>query len=138
MKKIPAERVALIGIAVLLLIFGAGYFIKAQHAISRASWHAVFLTNGQVYFGKIEKENDENITLTRIYYLQVRDQQLQGSASASSTRPDLSLVKLGNELHGPTDEMRITRSNVLFTETLKSDSKVTQAIQSFESPAAAQ
>jgi hypothetical protein len=134
MKKMPAERLVLIGIVAVLLCFGAWYFVHAREALRQTAWHAVFLTNGQVYFGKIAKENDTQVVLTHIYYLQVRDQQLQGSTSASSTRPDLSLVKLGNELHGPTDEMRITRTQVLFTETLKSDSKVTQAIQSFESP----
>ena len=43
----------------------------------------------------------------------------------------ISLIKLGNELHGPTDEMRITRSHILFIEDLKNDSAVVLAIKTF-------
>lgn len=39
------------------------------------------------------------------------------------------LVKLGDELHGPKDEMRINRDQVLLWENLKGDSKVTDAIK---------
>jgi hypothetical protein len=55
-------------------------------------------------------------------------QTQEGTAAQSSTQSELSLVKLGNELHGPQDEMKINASQVLFTERLRSDSKVVDAI----------
>jgi hypothetical protein len=69
--------------------------------------------------------------LTDIYYLQVGPQQ--GSATAPnqpSTTPQqqISLVKLGNELHGPVDEMHISRAQILFYEDLKTDGQVVTAI----------
>ena len=89
-------------------------------------WQAVFLSNGQVYFGKIMKENKEEIYLTDIYYLQVSSPLQQDSQPAP--RGELSLVKLGNELHGPEDLMIINKEHVLFTEDLRDDGKVVQAI----------
>ena len=98
-------------------------------------WKAVFLTNGQVYFGRIVKQSNSNIELKNIYYLQVT-RQLQPAPSAqpdktSQEQQQLSLVKLGDELHGPTDYMVINRSQVLFTEELKEDSKVVDAIKRY-------
>jgi hypothetical protein len=42
-------------------------------------------------------------------------------------------VKLGNEMHGPQDQMFIRNEHVLFVENLKDDSKVVQAIQQHQS-----
>jgi hypothetical protein len=38
------------------------------------------------------------------------------------------LVKLGNELHGPTDELYINPNQVVFYEFLRDDSKVVESI----------
>ena len=80
-----------------------------------SGYQAIFLTNGQVYFGKLTSPDSDYVTLTDIYYLQVGPQQ--GSATAPnqpSTTPQqqISLVKLGNELHGPVDEMHISRPQI--------------------------
>ncbi len=98
------------------------------------NWDAVFLTNGQVYFGHIVKQTRDIIEMENIYYLQVT-RQLQptpnNQASNQEEQQQLSLVKLGDELHGPTDYMNINRSQVLFTEKLKDDSKVVDAIKRY-------
>jgi hypothetical protein len=44
---------------------------------------------------------------------------------------DISLVKLGCELHGPEDEMLINRSQIVFWENLKEDGQVTQAVAEY-------
>lgn len=95
---------------------------------SGGAYQAVFLTNDQVYFGKVRNETAQYVSLSDIYYLQVT-QQLQPASGAPAQR--LDLIKLGNELHGPTDEMRINRDQVLFIEDLKDDSQVVQAIENF-------
>jgi hypothetical protein len=38
-------------------------------------------------------------------------------------------VKLGNEIHGPEQEMQISSSQVIFWENLKNDGKVVDAIK---------
>jgi len=132
--------VVLIVIVLLLLVFGALFRDKlfGKNSATTAStsggksgvYQAVFLTNGQVYFGKISNTEDNYVTLDDIYYLQVVQPPLQGSQQASSTAqtPQISLIKLGSELHGPVDEMHISRSQILFFEDLKSDGQVVKAI----------
>ena len=100
---------------------------------------AVFLTNGQVYFGRLKNPDGDYVTLNDIYYLQVGPQQGSATAAsdASTTPQQISLVKLGNELHGPVDEMHISRAQVLFYEQLKSDGQVVKAILQDKAAAAA-
>lgn len=105
---------------------------------STSAYQAVFLTNGQVYFGKISNQDQYYVTLTDIYYLQVVQPPLQGSgqdaaaAQAQAAQPQISLVKLGQELHGPVDEMHISRSQILFYEDLKVDGSVVKAIADYK------
>ena len=88
--------------------------------VEKDKFQSVFLTGGQVYFGKITNITDTQVTLENIYYL--RD----------NSGSDQSLVKLGSELHGPEDKMFIERKNVQFWENLKPDSQVAKAIADYE------
>ncbi len=110
--------------------FGGGVVKDSGENIS--DYSAIFLTNGQVYFGKLVSMDNTELDLRDIFYLQV-NQEVQGAnADESATDPELSLVKLGNELHGPNDRMRINRDHVLFTESLKKDARVVKAIEEFK------
>lgn len=108
-------------------------------------YQAVFLTNGQVYFGKVANANAALVTVTDIYYLQQR-QRLQEpqspeegkekgkkGATPEPPEPELTLVKLGQELHGPVDRMEINRDHILFIEDLRDDGKVVTAIKQYKS-----
>lgn len=99
-------------------------------AVKPGQYQAVFLTNGQVYFGRIKSVSKESISLNDIYYLQVQ-QQVQPDEKNKTAQQDqqLSLAKLGGELHGPEDNMYINRDQVLFWENLKDEGKVVQAIK---------
>jgi len=59
-------------------------------------------------------------------------QQTQEGQEQANPQGELSLVKLGNELHGPTDAMHINRDQILFIEDLKDDSNVFQAITNYK------
>lgn len=107
--------------------------------IDQGKYQAVFLTNGQVYFGKIGVHQGSYVELDDIFYLQVKPVLQQGDNSNANDnknpqnqQTELSLVKLGNELHGPLDRMMINRDQIVFIEDLKSDSKVADAIQRFQ------
>jgi hypothetical protein len=99
--------------------------------VDTAKQQAVFLTNGQVYFGKVSEVNKQYLTLNNIYYLNV-NQQVQPNQKDTSgnnaANNSISLVKLGCELHGPADQMIINRDQVTFWENLKSDGQVSKAI----------
>lgn len=90
------------------------------------SYQAVFLTNNQVYFGKLTNTESQYPVLRDIYYLQV-GQALQ--PPSETPQPELRLIKLGAELHGPEDEMFINRDQILFYEDLKADSQIVKAIE---------
>lgn len=82
---------------------------------------AVFLLDGQAYFGHLDDVPwSGTITLRDVYYLE----------DARKTTSDLSvaLVKRGGELHQPVDVMRIRRDKVLAIERVSLDSAVAQAI----------
>lgn len=97
---------------------------------------AVFLDNGQVYFGNLSDTDKSYVRLTNIYYLQV-NQQVQpeqsepGEEQTAQDQSQISLAKLGNELHGPEDEMFIQNSKIVFWENLKADGQVSEAIAEF-------
>lgn len=112
---------------ILLMIFGGE---KSESSfVKKDKYQAVFLNGGQVYFGKIGEYTGKYITLSDIYYLRVNQQVQPGS---QQTTNDVSLAKLGNELHGPEDEMVINRSEVQFWENLKDDGQVVKAITEYK------
>ena len=129
--------VAIIIAAVIVMWFSrpAG----GDSAIQRDKYQAVFLTNGQVFFGKLAGAWVDSMQLTDVYYLQVQ-QDVQGETSTDQTQAptedaakndesQVSLAKLGSELHGPEDAMQINRDQVLFWENLTDESKVVSAIK---------
>jgi hypothetical protein len=126
--------VALIAVSVVVLAWFADKVFRsatADGAVKTKQYQAVFLTNGQVYFGKVSKVDGSYVKLTDIYYLQVQ-QQVQPKDSSSNQQPQVSLAKLGGELHGPEDVMYISRQQVLFWENLKTDGKVAKAISDYK------
>ena len=109
------------------------------------AWHAVFLTNGQVYFGQLENQEAQYATLKDVYYLQIQQVQSQQVATQVAPAgesqvvpapqpepPRLTLIKFGTELHAPQDFMKINRDHILFWEELKGESQVVQAIQNYK------
>ena len=117
----------IIGIIILWqLSVWAGFLPSATFPlVDKDKWQAVFLTNGQVYFGHLEEENRAYIILKDAYYLRVA-QQLQPPEQGS---PQINLVKLGDEIHGPEDVMHIPKSQISFWENLREDSQVVRIIK---------
>lgn len=120
-----AALIVLVG--VLLYVSGALDGVVGKQF---SSYQAVFLTNGQVYFGKVANERGAVVEMTDVYYLQV--QQAIQPAADENAKPEVKLVKLGTEIHGPEDEMRINRDQVIFIEDLKEDGKVMQAVRAYQ------
>ena len=131
-----------IGLVVVLALVVAGLMLwqakggesdGGLSAVEEDKYQALFLTNGQVYFGNLESAGEEYVELSDVYYLQVQ-QDVQPAAETKATdQPQVSLTKLGNELHGPTDKMHVSKEQVLFWENLKDDSTVVKAIKDYKS-----
>lgn len=103
--------------------------------IDKSKMQAVFLNGGQVYFGHITNLNEKYMRVADIYYLRVNQtvQPNQQSASGNTNSAnDISLVKLGCELHGPDDNMLINREQIIFWENLKNDGQVAKAVDEYK------
>ncbi len=111
-----SATIVVVGVLLYSVLSGNG---SESRFVNSKRLQAVFLNGGQVYFGNIENLNDKYIRMSHIYYLRV-NQTVQPDGTASSSNQDISLVKLGCELHAPTDEMLINREQVVFWENLKS------------------
>jgi hypothetical protein len=100
-------------------------------AIKTDQYQAVFLnsSDGQVYFGKLAVFNTNFYKLTDIYYVRVQTVQPDKN---SQPQQNISLAKLGNEIHGPEDVMYINKNNVMFLENLKEDGQVVKAIREYQ------
>lgn len=114
----------IIPLIIFLILVGIGFGIYRHYHPQASERSAVFMTNGQVYFGYLTSANQNTVTLNDVYYLKLSDLQ-------NSTNKQILLVKMGNELHGPQNNMYINRSQILFWQTLRPDSKINDAITKF-------
>lgn len=124
-------------VAVVILLLGVITFAVSSDSVKAEDKYvdtnrlqAVFLNTGQVYFGNVKSLNNKYLVLGNIYYLQTSN----GSSATNNTsaNSNVSLVKLGCELHEPYDQMVINRDQVTFWENLQDDGQVAKAVAAFE------
>jgi hypothetical protein len=140
-KQRKSRRIKqLVGAALLVLLIAALvvvglllYKSQSTPGIDGSKYQAVFMTNGQVYFGKLTTLSNQYMQLSDIFYLQTsstNSENLQDTADDAET--DVQLIKLGNEVHGPEDQMVIAKDQILFFENLKVDGKVAKSIAEYQ------
>lgn len=136
-KPFFSKKIILFTVILIVILFSpfiAGRvkekFFGADISDSAVSsdYYAVFLDNNQVYFGKVVSKSNEEMTLTDVYYIQAAGASISPTSS-DINRERFTLIKLGQELHGPTEEMMINMEHVVFYEKLKEDSKVVESIK---------
>ncbi len=117
--------ILLFSMTILLVALAASFAIgpKSEKTyVEDGKLQAVFLNGGQVYFGNISDLNDKYIRMENIFYLRVNQVvQPNQEGTQQAAQNDISLVKLGCELHRPSNEMLINRSQVVFWENLKDE-----------------
>lgn len=89
--------------------------------IDKNTYQAVFLSGGQVFFGRLTTAGENYFTLTDVFYLSPGDGQNPSQ-----------LIKRGTELHGPAEPMIIPANDILFIENLRGNSQVVDAITKFK------
>lgn len=110
---------SVVGLIIVAVVITLIFDPLSLFASRNESRKAVFLTNGQVYFGYMTEENNQYITLEKIYYLKSVETANEGK---------ISLVKLGSEVYGPEDSMKINRDHILYYENMRDNSKIAEAI----------
>lgn len=83
----------------------------------RTRYQAVFLTNGQAYFGRYAERLGPYIRIDDPYYIQ------QSKPATDTTAAEQKLVRRGNELHNPEGAMLIPKAAILFVEDLQDGSQ---------------
>lgn len=136
--KIKIIHTILLAVFVGIILFFGFLFIRTQLNLEETNvnqtaqdgeYQAVFLVNTQVYFGKLSHLNSKYPVLTDVYYLQISEDLSQLQAEDVS---NVRLIKLGGELHGPTDEMKINRDHIILIEDLRADSNIVEAIKQYQ------
>ncbi len=103
-------RKFLVGFVVVLVVW---YVFSTL--ISFGAWKAVFLNNGQVFFGKfVDVPLSRTITLREVFYIQ--------DNKPNSATTTYQVARIINDIHGPSDKMIITKDQILYFEVLRSTS----------------
>lgn len=138
LRSMRLAQVVLLFLVTILVVAVVAYIVvggpkKAESGyVDNNKLQAVFLNGGQVYFGNINDLNGKFLSMSNIYYLRVNQQVQPNQATNTAASNDISLVKLGCELHGPTDNMVINREQVIFWENLKDDGQVAKAVAEYK------
>lgn len=109
----------------IVVLLNQGKIEKEANFIDKDRYQAVFLDTDQVYFGRIVDLNNKYVNLADVYYLSAKGGTDKEAAS-------LELVKLGCEVHGPSDQLIINRDQVAFWENVKDESQLAKKIQEYK------
>ena len=104
----------------LLLLQGCNRS-QTQKLTFQTEYQAVFLDNGQIFFGKLENAGSDYPLIRDVFYVQTQ------------TKPDTKevksiLIKRGSEWHGP-DMMYINARHIVAMEPVSPSSRVAQLIK---------
>lgn len=116
-------------VLVILLGFFAAWMWLIPHGqrINSDGYQVVYLTNNQAYFGKLQNTGGDYLVIEGAYTAQ----EVQAPAEDKDKTPETqtTLVKVRDQVAGPEDSIALRAEQVLFWQNLRSDSKVTQAIE---------
>ena len=126
-------------LVLIIIVFGFYLFNNRNREIEtvkseggKNSWYSVKLINGEFYYGQIKNTSDDPIVLENVYYNYDQINSEQNENEGKPENGNLRLVKRGKETHGPDGSMSIVRTQVVYMEALREDSKVLKAILDYE------
>ena len=114
-------KALLVGLVIVAVALGGVWLLRTLSKVSLTTeYQAVLLTNGQVFFGRLEDAGSAFPVLTDVYW--VRSEVNQQTKQVANT-----LVRRGGEWHAP-DRMVLNRQHILVIEPVKPDSKTCEGI----------
>jgi len=110
------------GILVMMIILCALALLQGCESKPsfQTEYQAVFLDNGQVFFGKISETGTKFPLLNDVFYV-------QSAVNNETKQVSNILVKRGSEWHGP-NLMRLNAQHIILIEPVAADSRVAQLI----------
>ena len=127
----------IVRIAVAVAAFGLLFAVVrwwdfALPSLGAARYQAVFLSNGQTYFGRYIDRIGPYVKIDGAYYIQ---QTPTATEEKPNSPPESKLTRRGTELlHQPFPFVLIPKTSILFVEDLRPDSAVAQFIIKDTSP----
>ena len=118
----PGAIVLTAVVIVIGALLAVNYLLPHGQRINGNGYQVVYMTSGQAYFGKLQNTEGDYLVLKSPYTAQ--DVKADEKTPAQTT-----LLKVSQQTYGPEDVMSLKSSQVLFWQNLRSDSKVTKAIE---------
>lgn len=131
-----ASRLPWIALVVIIAVgLGIFWWMKRTGAasinLSSDKYQAVFVSNGQTYYGKLHAFESNYPYLTEVYYLALQPQQ-EFNTTPTPAPQNFTVYSLIQDLHGPEDKIVFNKQSILFVEELRDDSSVLQAINNIK------
>ncbi len=125
----PLFKVTAWLLVVIIIAAGAVYgFIlynkKPAADLSSSNYYAVFLQNGEVYFGELAGDSQNELRLRNPYFLQTNGEDPQTVLATSG----FVIMKVAKQQHQPVNEMYINKIHVIYREPLRADSQLVESI----------
>ena len=108
---------------ILVVVAAAWHIVRLSRSAAvefSTPYQAVLLTNGSVYFGRLQGYGSSRPVLTEVYYVVTQN-------NPETKQTSNVLIKRGKELHEP-DRMYLTPQQIVFVEPVGPNSKVAQLI----------
>lgn len=124
-----------LGLIIIVAALWFGYSsIQSRQPDTSGPRQAIFLGDGQIYFGYASSMRNEIVTLVDVYYL-LPSPTANNSISGPATAQKVDLIKLGvggvDDLVGAIDKMEINRDAIKYIENMKDDSQINQKIKDY-------
>jgi len=111
----------LLSLVVFVCVFAfVEWWDFAPPSFGGARYQAVFLSNGQTYFGHYIERLGPYAKIENAFYIQQTPAANENEAATSK------IVRRGNEFHQPEPFVLLPKTAILFVEDLRTDSSVAQ------------
>jgi len=117
-------------VVIIALVACLAFLYKGTPVDNNLKFKAVYLENGQIYYAKVVKEDNLNVYLDEVYYIDTQEVAIpsgEGEETATTTVP--VLVKRGQELNKPQGWLQLNRSKVVAIEEIGPDSEIIKEIE---------
>lgn len=116
----PVALFIAVCLAALAAWFAAERFASPFASVRKDAYQAVFLSNGQVFFGHVAEAGRSKVLLRDVHYI-------QGRINPETKQQSNILVRRGREWHAPS-EMVVNPRHILWMEPVGQGSEVDKLI----------
>lgn len=118
----------------IVLIFGLSAFLlfdkKEKKPVIADSYKIIYLENNIVYYAKIAKEDQFNIYLSNVYFIDTETVEVPGSAEGEEPKTEEREVLRRRD--GASGWLAVNRQKVFGFEDLPADSRILEMIKSYK------